>query len=399
MEILNQIENLLLQVGAINKSYEKIAKVTGENFNMFKVLGLTTSEVRLHSSFLAELLNPEGTHERGNIFTKAFIETLKNKLIKKQSKIEISFDCENVKNVEVEHWLGYITDSEGGYIDILLTDSTNNHIIIENKIYAGDQKKQLLRYHSEYPEAPIVYLTLDGNDPSCESTFNKKEVLDKLICISYKFEILPWLEVCKKNAVDHAVLRETITQYINLIKELTHQTMKNEEKTEIISAIITNQSHMEALLEINDNDLWHETKKSILCNISQSIFSNEFCNELGLQIICPKKSFGESEVYDFWYYKTGWKFCIYFLFENIETVYYGIDTLDEKTKRIDYDRGKFNERLVSFGKPLNYNDWIWVSKFDEFSQTSWYEFNIKGRELFRKKIVEIIDKAEDLMKF
>ena len=35
MDEITKIENLLIQIGAINKSYEKIAKLTGENFNIF----------------------------------------------------------------------------------------------------------------------------------------------------------------------------------------------------------------------------------------------------------------------------------------------------------------------------------------------------------------------------
>jgi hypothetical protein len=398
MKSLNQIENLLLQAWVIIKSYEKISKITGENFNIFNVLGLETREVRLHSSFLAELLNPYGSHERGNIFLKEFVESLKRKLLKEKIDIEIAFNCEEAKSSKSEHWLGYVTESEGGYIDILLTDNNHHHIIIENKIYAGDQRNQLIRYHSTYPEAPIVYLTLDQRGPSHTSTFNDKSVLSKLICISYKSDILPWLEFCKKNAVDHAVLRETITQYINLIKELTHQTMKNEEKMEIISSIIENKNHMEALCDLNENRIWDEIRMRILQKITASIFSDDFCKELGLRIKHPVESFEKSDVFDFWYYEDSWIFCIYFYFENIENVFYGIDVLDEKTERKESDRLKFNERLASFGKPLNFNNWIWVANFQEYSDISWYDLNISGRELFKQKIEDILLKVRDLMK-
>ena len=67
MDEITKIENLLIQIGAINKSYEKIAKLTGENFNIFEVLGLTTNEVRTHSAFIAELLNPKGSHDQNEV--------------------------------------------------------------------------------------------------------------------------------------------------------------------------------------------------------------------------------------------------------------------------------------------------------------------------------------------
>ena len=45
------LQNILTQISAIIRQYDKIAELTGENFNVFKVLGLTTIEVRTHSAF------------------------------------------------------------------------------------------------------------------------------------------------------------------------------------------------------------------------------------------------------------------------------------------------------------------------------------------------------------
>ena len=50
--------------------------------------------------------------------------------------------CPNA-SVEVEKYIGRQTDSEGGRIDIYFTDGKHS-IIIENKIYAGDQHHQML---------------------------------------------------------------------------------------------------------------------------------------------------------------------------------------------------------------------------------------------------------------
>lgn len=38
----------------------------GELFNIFNVLDLRTNEVRTHSAFIAELLNPDGNHGLGD---------------------------------------------------------------------------------------------------------------------------------------------------------------------------------------------------------------------------------------------------------------------------------------------------------------------------------------------
>ena len=68
-----QLENLLANVSSINKKYEEMARLTGENFNIFRILKIERSEVRMHSALLAELLNPNGSHGCGNIFLELFI--------------------------------------------------------------------------------------------------------------------------------------------------------------------------------------------------------------------------------------------------------------------------------------------------------------------------------------
>jgi len=49
----NQPDKILLdKVMAIIKRYQKIAELSGENFNVFKILRLSSSEVRTHSAFI-----------------------------------------------------------------------------------------------------------------------------------------------------------------------------------------------------------------------------------------------------------------------------------------------------------------------------------------------------------
>ena len=82
-----------------------------------------------------------------------------------------------ITSVEVEKYIGRQSDSEGGRIDIYLTDGKHS-IIIENKIYAGDQHHQMLRYWNYGMSQKgddmeksfvLIYLTLDGCSPSKDS--------------------------------------------------------------------------------------------------------------------------------------------------------------------------------------------------------------------------------------
>ena len=78
-------------------------------------------------------------------------------------------------------------------------------IIIENKLFAGDQHLQLNRYYDfikgrKYDDQQMMmfYLTIDGNDPSANSIDKKlmTELKDRNIMhnMSYKTDIKYWLQ-------------------------------------------------------------------------------------------------------------------------------------------------------------------------------------------------------------
>ena len=70
------IKSLLSQVKTIAKSYEKLNVANGGNFNIFSVLRIESDEVATHSRFIAELINPQGTHGFKNQFLDVFIKVL-----------------------------------------------------------------------------------------------------------------------------------------------------------------------------------------------------------------------------------------------------------------------------------------------------------------------------------
>ena len=227
MEIeINNLKNLLSNAIIIVKKYDEIAKITGENFNIFSVMRMESDEVKTHSRIIAELLNPKGSHSQGSIFLKLFFAE-----IKELSRIE-DFDFENAK-VLVEEHIGLINEdyTKGGYIDIVIKDN-NNQIVIENKIYAVDQFGQLLRYKNHYPKRKLLYLTLDCKEPSNESKGNLVLNTD-FHCISYENNILDWLNKCHKETIEQPMLREMIKQYINLIKKLTNKATNKMKSIEI----------------------------------------------------------------------------------------------------------------------------------------------------------------------
>ena len=73
------ISYLLKELSIISMKYE-ILYEQKEKFNIFSVLHKDHDERRLHSRFIAALLNPEGTHKKGNIFLSLFLNVIEVEL-------------------------------------------------------------------------------------------------------------------------------------------------------------------------------------------------------------------------------------------------------------------------------------------------------------------------------
>ena len=189
------MDDFLQTVALLRARYQRPA-----GFNLFSVLRSSSDEVRLHSRFLAFLLDPKATHNQGAV--------LLNLLLKRLG-IQ-NFDSENAI-VEVEYQ----------NIDILVRNHFQQAVIIENKIYAGDQDEQLWRYHQRlqaegYGEIWTTYLTLDGSEPSEQSRKSLPVVL-----LSYEAEIIAWLKDCIPLVAREPGVRESVFQYIELLQKLT----------------------------------------------------------------------------------------------------------------------------------------------------------------------------------
>ncbi|MGN0280675.1 MAG: PD-(D/E)XK nuclease family protein, partial [Prevotella sp.] len=228
----------------------------GENYNVFEVMHAQADEVYTHSAIIASLLNPKHNHGCKSAFLKIFVDNLKESLPNADSIFDTDFEkC----HVYVEYNIGNISsDNEtGGRIDIIIeSEKRDKAIIIENKIYAVDQQKQLYRYknyaQTHYKSYIILYLTLDGHKPGkvsiCGDFFTMKEAED-FFCIDYKSFIRDWLISCKEKAVSSPIVRETITQYYNLILKLTNQNMESSTKEELVN-ILANRDNIAAMFKI-----------------------------------------------------------------------------------------------------------------------------------------------------
>lgn len=244
--LLKRLDVLRDKISARNEGKEK--------FNVFSCLLDKSDEVYLHSRFISSLIDPCGYHGLGFEPLKSFLSTLNSSFQYNKESLEI--------HPSASDW------SEYKEMDVLLIDRKTQHaIIVENKIYACDsnheEEGQLERYYRRLIEedkipqenVEVYYLTTDGHEPSQESvsTSSKYENLPNIVqCITYGSEISQCLQHCLQVACCKPYIRETIAQYINLIKEMVNET-EVEDRLEIIKLISKNEDTLASAKLLFDN--------------------------------------------------------------------------------------------------------------------------------------------------
>ena len=252
---MEELQQLLKDV------YEATKDIKQEKAEPFDVIDtcIGTQET-IHSKFLAELLNPHGSHGLGPAFLKAFYKQVGlNELTTKNSSIKTEVECPE------------------GKMDIVISNE-KDIVVIENKIYAVDQSDQLKRYSewlNKQKEAnkKLIYLTLDGHEAS-----NAKDIDYQRI--SYRNDILKWLDKCiaeifknslsakdgktnafAKSQIDerNAFVKKLLLQYKEIIKKLTRMDMEPEMKNKISKVITSNKkNYLAAALTAKAFDSIHQ---------------------------------------------------------------------------------------------------------------------------------------------
>lgn len=139
--------------------------------------------------------------------------------------------------------------------------------MIENKIRAPDQHRQLARYakrmeNEGYREVCSLYLTLDGRSPDEGSTGGLQ-----VTPVSYR-EIVPWLERCQERAYNEPALRESVAQYVRLVRKLTGRDLKGNYMTALRNLILEKNN----LVLVHDlSEIMYEAKVSLLTKFWEEI--------------------------------------------------------------------------------------------------------------------------------
>lgn len=234
----DQVSKLLEQVNSLKDRAREISILKDEHFNIFKILRQSISEELIHSRFIFELLDPSGSHQKGETFLLLFLKML-NDVINNDKLASL----EGIKVTEVknEKYLGPVDHGweEGGFLDIYI--ETPEFIIgIENKIYAGLGFTQLERYRNYLRSLNsnyfLLYLTLFGDSVQG----NGLKIGSDYYSLSYSDFVIPWLELCHQHTADNPSIRETLKQYINTIKELTGKLTNHKMNKELEKLLLEN---------------------------------------------------------------------------------------------------------------------------------------------------------------
>ena len=256
-----RLAELLLKDAAI--LYERHGAGRPEPFNVFTVLRSERDEVKLHSRFLTALLRHPG--EDGTANLRDFMG---------------EFAPESLRDFAPK---GVKVERERHDIDILITNDHGQALAIENKIYAGDQPRQLKRYREKLvkqgykkEDIHILYLAIDGRDPSRDSIDGLSE--EEYTSISYE-AILPWLERCRKRAYDEPELREAIAQYSRLIRRMTGNDEGSELMRELKELCLRDNNllvahHLAEALPYAKASLMHDMWKEIRSVLEEHSFTD-----------------------------------------------------------------------------------------------------------------------------
>lgn len=217
---MKTITTLLEEASKIIKEHEQNRIANGDDFNIFKITGIQSDEVKM-CRMLAEIIDPMGSHNQGLFFLRPFVKNVLN--------IDMTEEELNTAKVYVEYHTG--ADRR---IDIAIV--TNKRFVpIEVKIYAEDQARQCKDYYDfalsqKKPEhSKVYYLTLDGHLPQKSGTDGLTPVehnnmlvgYEEIVTISFRRDICFWLESCIEEIEEDSALRLNIKQFVYVLGELS----------------------------------------------------------------------------------------------------------------------------------------------------------------------------------
>jgi len=364
------IEKIVSQLQLFELKYQKIDEISISSFNIFSILRKSHDEVNLHSRFIYELLNPNGSHKQGRVFLDIFLREIGIEFY----AIEIFREKFNIpKETTIFLYQG----------------------ILENKIETTDHSQQLSSYlktmqYQGYKDESIyiVYLTLFGDEPT------ETSIRDRVINISYSKHIKNWLELSIKEVAIFPTLRETLIQYLNLINKLTFQSHHKGFILEVKDFLLQD-NNLRTILNIKESII--EAKIQIQLNFWKELLNNlipyypfKFYNYNGDHTIeeSVKKYYKRQKNKRDYGYEYQLNDNLYFFIEIRHNIYYGFYFVDDENIATS-QLAKLNNIKIDWEE----NYWKYVDKrldFEEFNSNVLDLIDDEKRENDIKKITDEI---------
>ena len=203
-----------------SKIKKKYPKKNKNRYNVFSMLEQEEKEVTCHSRVIYNLINDCESNKLEKKFLKLFFEKV---LVLKEE-----FDGKKKYTINKEKNLG-----KYGRADLFIKDNEGKAYLIEIKINAKDQPKQLSRYNQYLKEKykdnyQIYYLTLNGDDPSNYSLEGKEKI--KYKNISFVDNIYDWIKECiEEIRENNIILKINLEQYLETLTKITNRIGEEEE--------------------------------------------------------------------------------------------------------------------------------------------------------------------------
>ncbi|MCR4800533.1 MAG: PD-(D/E)XK nuclease family protein [Bacteroidales bacterium] len=365
----NDIEDLLKEIEPLIQQKEERLK-RGELFNIFNTLGVDHYEEQ-HSTIIANFLNPQESHGQKDKFLKLFLE-------------EIGDDTE-IETSNSKIYTEFKTDY--GRIDIFIENKEQKKaIIIENKVYAGDQEEQLIRYstflkNSYDGNGALYYLTLDGKEASEYSTGGNKEI--KYNRISYSKHILNWIVSCIKESTTTPLIYATLEQYKNLIEQLTNIGMNKN----LLKIMAEHPKEVKAIY-----DAQNEFAEYVYKTYVQPAFQ-KFAKENNL--VFNDEEISDSDYYaNFFFYNEEWrKSMAIYLYQDTGDKFLKLGISSTKSKKFKGNTPKLDCLSDDPDEDFPYG---FVKLYDKMSPQEIYVDMVQKD--FSKKIIELVSNVLDEIK-
>lgn len=341
-------------------------------FNLFTILWPAHYEVQLHTKFLTHLLDPRGDHGYGHRFLWLFIKTLAETHMPAHDdepgtpalrSVVSEFPLKpTVASVGPKNTDGY------GNIDILIECCGWGVIVIENKIWAGDQEDQLARY-AQYianehrgGNSLLLYLTRYGTpSPSAGDT------CAKYYRISYREHILPWLESCRQEIAEHPDVGHALDQYRDVVYQIIGERPPMEERymselTNILMqhpAIIENIDRVITAIDELRKKCWRQftdelgtaiqQQRSVPCHVERTDCGED---DFRYYVVSEASDAAREGGFDF---EVGQDKTGLFVGVSLRRKTQTIEKLDKKTK----DQFMQIESVVNSGRHVFKGQWYW----------------------------------------